>query len=578
MEGSFFVVKLFVLRIKSMSGAIRKAKAWLAVLMVALASVPLVLAEPDANKTSNWSLESWRSAYGYYQGYPLQVPSNWHKFTQSGTEPRFMKDTEYADLFSDLGAIDRHIEGNYSQNFWLGHPFTAGIYQQVAVDEGTPYAAKSWMLTVYRTSASQTHDRMWKQVGIDPYGGTDPSSPDVIWGEADGRDVKYVDVRTAAVARSSTITLFARVVSDDDVYQDWNAAWMDAIVLAQAPTVSASSPAYSASPEFVVSWNNAQPAPDGDLTGQYDVQYKDGVDGEWQEWKNKKSSTQDTFPYGTIGHTYCFRARTWQEYDPEGIELHGAYSEEGDTCTVVGRQVAGRVLGTAGETISGANVMISGTSTSMVTDGSGEYQLVVPGVGSYALTATVNGRTIPGVPFTVDSGTLFVPITLTVRPADDAIVDGDFEGSLESAWTVSGSPSPQTQEAQVRSGSRSLQLRDSAAAGQSHIQQSVTVDGMYQPRLSFYAKIPQIGSGDHVLVVRSAPGPTTVLLTLDEPYPDWALFSVPLGVEEEYSGPLEVFFQAEQAGTDTMQVYLDEVGIGHTLGGPIKNCAPAVFK
>ena len=555
-----------------------RARIWLVVLLAVLVCVPLVRAEPDANLTSNWSVESWSSAYGYHNGYPLQVASGWHRFSQSGTGPRFMKDTEYANLFGDLGAIDRHIEGSYSQNLWLGHPFTAGIYQQVSVESDTPYAAKSWMLSVYRTSASQTHDKMWKQVGIDPYGGTDPSSSNVIWGEANGRDVSYVDVRAAAVSRSSTITLFARVVSDEDVYPDWNAAWMDAIVLAEAPTVSASSPAYSASPTFTVSWNNAQAAPGGDLTGQYDVQYKDGVDGEWLSWKNKKSSTQDVFPYGAIGHTYCFRARAWQEYDPEGIELHGAYSEAGDSCTVVGRQVTGCIRGTAGETMSGATVMISGTATSMVTNGTGHYQLAVPGVGSYALTADVNSRTIPAVPFTVGSDTFVVPITLTVRPADDAVVDGDFEGTLGSAWTVSGSPAPQTQAVHVRSGARSLQLRDATAAGQSRIQQSVTVAGMYQPRLSFYATIPQIGSSDHVLIVRSVPEPSTILLTLTGSYPDWTHFSVPLGVGDDYTGALVVFFQAEQAVTSAMQVYLDEIGIGHTLGGPNKTYAPVVFQ
>ncbi len=552
-------------------------KFWVGICLALAVILPLcVHAEPTANLTRNWSTERWNSPYGTYRhlnntNWPLQVASDWHRFTQNGQEPRFMKDTVYADLFSSLGAIPRHIEGNYSQNLWLGHPFTAGIYQQIAVTPGKPYAAKAWMFSVYRTSASKTHDKIIKQVGIDPYGGTDPSSLNIVWGEPNGRDVEYVDVRTAAIARSSTITLFVRVTSLDDVYPDWNAAWIDAVVLAQAPTVSASSPEFSDSTSFTVSWNNAQAAPGGSLLGKYDVQYKDGANGQWVTWKSKKSSTQDTF-VGQPGHTYYFRARAWQRYEPEGIELYGAYSEQGDTHTTVGRAVTGYVRGNTGYAVPGVTVAISETANSTVTDGQGRYQLLLPGAGSYHVLAnSPYYQCPPPLPFTVGSDTFIVPITITVRPADDAVVNGDFETALSGTWTASGSPLPQIQGQEVRSGQSSLRLADGTTGSPgSRIEQSFSVTGMYKPVLSFYAKLPQLSSGAHLLVGRDSP-----LLTISSPYPDWTHFYVPLDVDEIYTGTLTVFFQA--SSSSAMQVYIDEVSVGRSPGGPIKTYCPIIL-
>ena len=148
---------------------------WAVVLSVIAGACPLPAGAdgPAGNLVQNWSVEQWGSSYGSIGGCPLQVASNWNSFSiQPGKDPaRFMKDTAYADCFSSSGAIPRSAEGSYSQNVWLGHTFTAGIYQQIAVTAGKPYTAKSWMLTVLGTSPAVPHTVMVKQVGIDPYGG-----------------------------------------------------------------------------------------------------------------------------------------------------------------------------------------------------------------------------------------------------------------------------------------------------------------------------------------------------------------------------------------------------------------------
>src|SRR5262249_25680576 len=90
-----------------------------------------------------------------------------------------------------------------------GGTFKAGIYTQVQVTPGAGYRASiGW-------GAPNAPDPFGRQLGIDPTGGTDPNSPNVIWGPmhwGPGRMLNYpppdvnIDVRARAV--NSTITVF----------------------------------------------------------------------------------------------------------------------------------------------------------------------------------------------------------------------------------------------------------------------------------------------------------------------------------------------------------------------------------
>jgi len=308
---------------------------------VSTALPPAVAADgPAGNMLYNWGMESWGAAYGDYNGHMLQVAEGWTRFTTSGTEPRFMNDHEYAGLFAGSGAIERHAEGNFAQNLWLGHPFIAGIYQQVPVTPGVPYAAKVWTLIAVGSTVPDPDNKILIQIGIDPYGGTDANQPQIVWGNYEGRQKEWPDwkdgIRSAAYAAAPTITVFIRVINaQGEVKPDWNAVWLDATVLEQAPTARASALEQSAAPSFAVSVVDAQPAPNGTLTGQFDIQVKDGIDGRWHTWMERQSAGPHTYN-GEVGHTYYFRARAWETYD--GFELYGAFNPapEGDTHTVVG--------------------------------------------------------------------------------------------------------------------------------------------------------------------------------------------------------------------------------------------------
>ncbi|TKJ28772.1 MAG: hypothetical protein CEE40_10635 [Chloroflexi bacterium B3_Chlor] len=102
------------------------------------------------------------------------------------------------------------LHGSTAQRIWTdGVAFTASIYQQVAgVVPGTAYiAAVDWAAINPSQEAN-----IERKVGIDPLGGTDPASPNVIWSAAIwewGHD--FSALRVSAVAQTATITLFVRV-------------------------------------------------------------------------------------------------------------------------------------------------------------------------------------------------------------------------------------------------------------------------------------------------------------------------------------------------------------------------------
>lgn len=126
-----------------------------------------------------------------------EIGEGWWYFVEAG-QPAFVHST-----------FERR-HGNTAQQIWSdGEAFTAGIYQQVSdVVPGMWYAAEVVWAAVVATGG----DNVGRRVGIDPYGGTDPLSPNVIWGEEVWPDSeKFHALHLSAVAQAPTITLFVRV-------------------------------------------------------------------------------------------------------------------------------------------------------------------------------------------------------------------------------------------------------------------------------------------------------------------------------------------------------------------------------
>ncbi|RPI52945.1 MAG: hypothetical protein EHM56_07800, partial [Chloroflexi bacterium] len=406
-----------------------------------LPDVPRVAPADDVYQLlTNPGLESYDAPYGQFQGIDCQVASGWQRFWVGEGQPCWMDTRVFAASDLGVGWVET-IEGQTSQMILSTEPYDAGIWQQVGgLVPGTGYGFHAAMLTIFQTSAQDpVHGTMLKQVGIDPTGGTDPQSAEVVWSPPDGHDQGPWDVDsiTAAYARASTVTVFVRV---DSLYPSGglpllNLSFLDSAILAQTATVSAVAPALTAEASFVVRWDNAVPSPGGTIRW-YDVQWLDEADGIWHDWLTGTKEMRATFT-GTMGHAYRFRARAWQKY-PNGAHLFSPYAPEGDARTCAGcSEVWGRVLGHDGLPLAGATVALSNTGYLVTSQPDGAYSLTFPSTAQPAsLTASAVGWASPPPLFDLNLAPQeSLAMTWTLSLPGDALANGDFEAGLES-WSA----------------------------------------------------------------------------------------------------------------------------------------------
>jgi hypothetical protein len=545
---------------------IRSLPSLVALLGVLLSGVPPA-SGASVNLTQNWGFEQGFKANG--------VGVGWNHFVLSGN-------VTFANTIEYFWPGAEHTEGETSQLMISKTAFSAGLYQQInGVSVGKPYAAKAAMLTLFESSAPPTNDGiMQKLVGIDPYGGTNPNSPHIVWSPADAHDeAPWVDVRMAAVAKSSTITIFVKVNCLQPVSHPSldNQVFVDAVMLARAPTVSASSPPVSYSPTFPVTWDNGQAAPGGYIV-KYDVEYKDDVNNTWILWQDKTRDTSAQFT-GMVGRTYTFRARAHEKYTAwYDIRLVGAWSE-GDTTTKVTTVggVAGYVRDNQDVRLLSATVNLAGTGTSSDTRDGGHYQLIPSTPGAYDVSASGLGYHAPPAVLDVEMQEDVVTLDFTLRPLDDVVENGDFEDGLTDWHTVASSMvEPVVTEDEVRSGDHSLVLGEgSTLTGFCAVTQTLYIETTtYSPTLSFWYRTPTAGTGGddyfEVGIYHGDPWTYHPLSTVNRSEV-WTHAS--LGVSPD-TGTAWISFSYHREGSQDFTVYLDEVSLGRASGGPLKSYLP----
>jgi len=174
-----------------------KRKFWTAAL-VALALIAVMPGAP-AQGEGDPCVEANNLTYNcqFNKSFPGGVPEGWTRFDEVGS-PAF--DQSYDTPFDST-----------SLRIWSdGVPFTSGIYQQVSnVTPGTAYvAAIGWAPAQMNQERGEGIERM---LGIDPLGGTDSTSPNVVWGPVYSSKSRSPDLHVSAVAQNTTITVFVRV-------------------------------------------------------------------------------------------------------------------------------------------------------------------------------------------------------------------------------------------------------------------------------------------------------------------------------------------------------------------------------
>lgn len=155
-----------------------------------------------------------------------------------------------------LSSTDYWIDGRTSQRIWAdGISFYAGVFQhtEALAAVGARYTALGYALTLYGGSeAPEQSDKMEKRIGIDPWGGTDPQSGNVVWSGWNSADKAWVPLQVTTEAQSPRLTVFIEVRDNDSGGPDQ--AYFDyvALDLEGSVTVGTPTPAPEVSPTPVV--------------------------------------------------------------------------------------------------------------------------------------------------------------------------------------------------------------------------------------------------------------------------------------------------------------------------------------
>jgi hypothetical protein len=516
---------------------------------------------PIAGRVWNGVNESiagnWQAFYipaGTYDGYDRARKLHWFSSLQ------------FAQAF---GGGDYHIEGNRAQNMWSSYEFDAGIYQQIlGLNPGQAYGFDIGMVTYWRGPGYPDSDgKMVKQVGLDPTGGTDPTNPNVIWSQTDANDKAWVYLDVAAAAQGSTMTVFARVQAPDNQsynHTDLDMVYFEAAHFAPVPTTN-----LNITPSGTIAnltWSSSAPAAGWSLKG-YEVQYRDLTESDWITLQNKNNSDTSGSFTGLPGHTYLVRARAWQKITQTyEFDLPGLWDEETVT---LGAVVNGRVMTNRGDSISGLTVSEGSGSATAITGSDGFFTLGLTNSGSYTITvANIGGWTAPpSAPVLVQLNTT-TPLSFTLHPPDDVIINGNFENNL-TGWHIEGNM-PDFINTGQRSGAYSLRLTQTVTLSQTGF-----ITNAYQPGLSFWYR--QSGGYNNAFTAQilgaNELNPLQIIDLANNGV--WQHVWLPLNQGKVYTGPVAVQFSLVENGAT---VDLDEVSLGSSWGGPNEVFLPVIFR
>jgi hypothetical protein len=129
--------------------------------------------------------------------------------------------------------------GRYAQKmFTFSSTHTAGLYQQVAVPEGTEVEFSIWVV-VWSSSYDDPHHstlpgKYWLSVGIDPYGGTNASSEQIVWSDPIEHYDEHVQLSLTAVSQADHVTVFTKSAPEWRVKHN-DSYWDDARLVMDLP-------------------------------------------------------------------------------------------------------------------------------------------------------------------------------------------------------------------------------------------------------------------------------------------------------------------------------------------------------
>ena len=263
---------------------------WVGVVLLALLPLPAAAApqQQDGNLLQNPSFEG---TYSAWNGIPqIQMPAGWTPWWIDGTGDPDWKDQrpewkpaeieKYADrIHSGTRALQWHK--SYA-TYW------AGAYQQVSVPANATLKfsayTQAWSCSDY--SKCSEGSTVWSlepantdmRIGIDPTGGTNPLSANVVWSASSNPLDAWVYLEVTATAQGGTVTVFLFSHPDwpkqnqDGYFDDASLVVVGAgsapaptAVPASQETTTAAEPTTQSSDAAAASFVTATPAADGTI-------------------------------------------------------------------------------------------------------------------------------------------------------------------------------------------------------------------------------------------------------------------------------------------------------------------------
>lgn len=253
-----------------MNGFLRRSLSWLVITGVLFTltlavTAPVAAQQGPTNLLVNGDFEAWdwdNPGWPWQDGIPeVQVVPGWRAYyvdtAPDGVPmPQQWKRPEFRDVKAAEFSYRVHGGLLAQKYFTFGGQHIAGLYQQVGnIAPGTPLrfsiymhtwscmtTAEAWNICP-TGSKSNSPSPMHTKVGIDPYGGTNPWSPNVVWSsEIDAYD-QWTLFQVDAVAQAGTVTVFTYSYADwfDNVFRIHNDVYIDdgsLVALDEAPATA----------------------------------------------------------------------------------------------------------------------------------------------------------------------------------------------------------------------------------------------------------------------------------------------------------------------------------------------------
>jgi len=201
--------------------------------------VPAAKAESPGNVLLNPGFEEGFTTRGAGE---VEVANSWHPWWQDGpgqTEG-YNKRPEYKPQDARRYGNARVRQGTFSQK-WFNSYAThhAGIWQQVNVPANSlvTLRAYAWAWSASKDTWDKSDGTYSVRVGIDPTGGTDWASPNVVWSPENFATDQWVELTIQTRAKGGSVTAFLR--GDAEFRMVHNDAYFDDASLTCVPPTPA---------------------------------------------------------------------------------------------------------------------------------------------------------------------------------------------------------------------------------------------------------------------------------------------------------------------------------------------------